>query len=105
MELNLIKWEWNFLPISNLLPGLGTALSWWPLPQQTRRVIRRVRYLRDAHHLTSAQLLRLVPAHWGWRLATVDDDRELVHALAPKQFTWLSHAFHVNRDWLEGARS
>lgn len=71
---------------------------------RSHEVLSRVRRLIDSHGLESAQLLRLVPRHWDWRLATVDDDKELCRALGNEQFTWFSKTFNVNREWLEGAQ-
>lgn len=98
-----VSGAWSIISIGKLQVSFGNASASCSTPKEARRVIQRLRYLRDAHQLTSAQLLRLVPPEWGWTLGTIDDDAKLMNSLGPDQFTWFSNTFHVNRNWLEGS--
>ena len=73
------------------------------LPEPKRSVLSRFQTVIDDHRITPPQLARLVPTEWKWSALTVTDPDHFLGSLMPEQFEWFSHAFRVQRQWLEGA--
>lgn len=72
------------------------------LPESLDSLAKRVQYLVKAHGLNEAQLLRLIPAEWDWKLSTIGKSHQLVDALGAAQIAWFAETFDVEQSWLEG---
>lgn len=67
-----------------------------------RELASRFRSLLTGHKLTPAELLRIVPESWEWRLGDVESDAALLSVLGSRELAWLEATFGVRRGWLEG---